>query len=117
MKMFCMILLATAATTSVAVSAENPTFDASASAIRDVVSGKTCIGKDVLTFGENITGAAGMFQRVGHPIGTYNIGHGTILIRRNEELHGHVTSVSVAGRMLYLSTGTYRCETSSSGLR
>lgn len=117
MKTFYMILLVAAATAPAAVSAENPTFNASASAIRNVVSGKTCIGKDILTFGENITGTAGTFQRAGRPIGTYNIGHGTIMIRRNEELHGHVTSVSEAGRMLYMSAGAYRCETSSSGLR
>ena len=60
-------------------------------------------------FGESAPGSAGMFERKGRPRGTYTVGYGTILIRRGQELHGHVTSVSVPNQVLYMSTGTFRC--------
>jgi hypothetical protein len=82
----------------------------SAEAIREVVSGKVCVGDDVLKFGRSAPGASGTFNRVGRPIGTYEIGYGTIQILRGQELHGHVASVSVRDHMLYMSTTTYRCE-------
>jgi hypothetical protein len=81
----------------------------SAAAIREAVSGKTCVGNDVLIFGESAAGSGGTYERVGRPSGSYSIGHGTILIRRGRDLHGHVTSVSVPDHMLYMSAESYRC--------
>jgi hypothetical protein len=104
-----MLLLVAAAVSPAVLSAQEGTVDGSAGAIRTVVSGKTCTGDDVLIFGQNVTGVAGTFERKGRPTGSYAIGYGTILIRRGQDLHGHVTSVSVPNKMLYLSTGTYRC--------
>lgn len=110
MRTLCMVLLASAATTApVILSAQEGAVDGSAAAIREVVSGKTCVGEDVLTFGESVPGSVGPFERIGRPVGTYKIGYGTILIRRGQDLHGHVTSASVIDRVLYMSTGTYRC--------
>jgi hypothetical protein len=85
------------------------TTEPSAAAIREVVSGKTCVGNDVLIFGESSPGFGGTYERVGRPTGNYSVGYGTILIRRGHDLHGHVTSVSVPDHMLYMSTETYRC--------
>jgi len=104
------VFLAAAATAPAAVCAQDVKFDGSAAAIRKVVAGKTCVGQDVLIFGEGGPGSAGTFMRVGRPAGTYDIGYGTILIHRGRDLHGHLTSVSVPDRMLYMSTGTYRCD-------
>lgn len=81
----------------------------SAEAIRAVVSGKTCVGTDVLTFGTSAQGAAGTYDRHGRPKATYSIGYGTILVRRDGSVHGHVASVSVPEHRLYLSASTYRC--------
>lgn len=81
----------------------------SAEAIRKVVSGKTCVGTDVLKFGESVRGSAGTYDHVGYTYATYSIGYGTILVRRDSSLHGHVATVSVPNHMLYLSTSTYRC--------
>jgi hypothetical protein len=103
------ILLVVATAAPVALSAQEETVDGSAAAIRTVVSGKTCTGEDVLIFGKSVPGSAGTFERKGRPDARYNIGYGTILIRRGQDLHGHVTSVSVPDRVLHMSTGTYRC--------
>jgi hypothetical protein len=104
MKMPIVIVLAAAT-----VSAQESSIDGSAAGIRNVVSGRTCLGDDVLTFGESARGSAGTFERSGRPAGSYNVGYGTILIRRGQDLHGHVTSVSPVDHVLYLSASTYRC--------
>jgi len=104
-----LILLTAVMAASAVVYAEEGAVDGTALAIRTVVSGKTCVGDDVLTFGKSTPGSAGTFERVGHPADTYSIGYGTILIRRDQNVHGHVASVSPSDRMLYLSTGAYRC--------
>jgi hypothetical protein len=106
--LFTALLIVTA--TPMTVSAEAPSIDGSAAAIRQVVSGKTCIGNGVLKFGESAFGSAGIYERVGLAKGTYSVGYGTILIRRNGSLHGHVTAVSVPDHILYMSNGTYRCQ-------
>lgn len=111
MKAHRMVLsLVTALLTPTVLSAQEVPVDGSAAAIRKVVSGKTCRGEDVLIFGEgSMPGSAGTFERQGQPKATYNVGYGTILIRRGQKLHGHVTSVSVLDNTLHLSAGTYRC--------
>jgi hypothetical protein len=96
--------------TPVVASAQGPVIDGSALAIQEVVSGKTCIGDDVLAFGKNIARSGGTFERSGRAKATYSIGYGTILIRRNGNLHSHVTSVFVPDQMLYMSSSTYHCE-------
>jgi len=98
-----------ALSTPAIASAQEVAIDGSAAAIREVVSGKTCVGEDILKFGESVVGLAGAFERIGRPEGAYAIGYGTILIRRGERLHGHVASVSVLDDRLYMSTETYRC--------
>lgn len=103
------IFLTAATAASGIVHAQEPAVDGSAQAIRKVISGKTCRGVDVVTFGESAAGLAGTFKRVGRPAGSYSVGYGTILIRREQDVHGHVASVSPHDRMLYLSTGTYHC--------
>ncbi|MBS0247353.1 MAG: hypothetical protein AB7P20_02455 [Rhizobiaceae bacterium] len=90
--------------------AQELTIDGTAAAIREVVSGKTCVGKDVLKFGESTVGSPGTFKRAGHSEARYAVGYGTILIRRGRDLHGHVTAVSVLDRKLYVSAETYQCE-------
>lgn len=109
MRVLPITLLIAATATSAALAAPEGTVDGSVAAIRQVVSGETCTGADVLIFGESAPGTAGTFERKGHPSGAYAVGYGTILIRRGQDLHGHVTSVSVADHVLYMSTGTYRC--------
>ena len=59
---------------------QDPNFDGSAAAIRKAVAGKTCVGQDVLTFGESGPGSPGTFKRIGRLTGTYEIGYDTILI-------------------------------------
>ena len=108
MKIPIAIVLAVATLASTAVSAQET--DGSAAAIRNVVSGRTCLGDDVLTFGESARGSGGTFERSGRPAGTYSVGYGTIMIRRGPDLHGHVTSVSPVDHVLYLSAGTYKCD-------
>ena len=110
MRATSIVFLAAASIAPAAASAQDLNFDGSAAAIRKVVAGRTCVGQDVLTFGESGPGLPGTFKRVGRPNGTYDIGYGTILIHRGHDLHGHVTSVSVPKRMLYMSTGTYQCD-------
>lgn len=83
--------------------------DGSAAAIREVISGKTCIGTDTLKFGKSAAGSPGTFERVGQPKGMYAVGYGTLLIRRGQELHGHVTAVSVSDHTLYVSAEAYQC--------
>lgn len=104
------VFLLVAATAAPAVlSAQEETVDGSAAAIRTVVSGKTCTGEDILIFGKSAPGSAGTFERKGRSNASYSVGYGTILIRRGQDLHGHVTSVSVPDHVLYMSTNTYRC--------
>ncbi len=107
MKTPWMILLITVV--AAVVSAQETAIDGSAVAIRTVVAGKTCQGDDALTFGKSAVGSPGTFERTGRPTGTYSVGYGTILVRRGEDLHGHVASVSPPDGMLYLGTATYRC--------
>jgi hypothetical protein len=102
------LVLATAASLAAAVSAQE-TIDGSAPAIRSVVAGHTCLGNDTLKFGASSPGVPGVFERNGRPAATYSIGYGTILVRRGDDVHGHVASVSPLDGTLYLSTGTYRC--------
>ena len=109
MRTSSIVLLAAVAGASAIVSAEEAPIDGSAAAIRAVISGKTCVGEDVLKFAESVSGAAGVFERAGRPPAIYAIGYGTIVIDRDGKLHSHVTSVSVPDRMLYMSTGKYRC--------
>jgi hypothetical protein len=109
MRMLSVTLLVAAAVTPAALFAKDRIFDGSAAAIRTVVSGRTCTGTDVITFGRGDTASAGTFERQGYPRASYNVGYGTILIRRGEDVHGHIASVNVPDSMLYLSTGTYRC--------
>lgn len=110
MRMPCMILVVaiTMSTPAIAFAQEIST-DGSAAAIRKVVSGKTCVGEDTLNFGESVVGAPAKFERSGRPEGAYAVGYGTILIRRDQDLHGHLASVSVPNGTLYMSAGTYRC--------
>ena len=99
MRKLYMVLLGAATITAPALgAAPESTVTGSAATIRSVVSGKTCVGEDTLTF-----------ERSGRATGTYSIGYGTVLIRRGKDLHGHVTSVSAQDHLLYMSTGTYRC--------
>ena len=112
MRGLSVVLLVAATAVPAGLSAQEKTVVGSAAAIRTVVSGKVCIGQeqDVLIFGKSVPGSAGTFERKGRRKGSYSVGYGTILIRRDQDLHGHVTSVSVPDHMLYMSTGTYRCE-------
>lgn len=111
MRKLYMVLLGAATITAPALgAAPESTVTGSAAIIRSVVSGKTCVGEDTLTFGESVPGSPGTFERSGRATGTYSIGYGTVLIRRGKALHGHVTSVSAQDHLLYMSTGTYRCE-------
>lgn len=109
MRGLSVILLVAATAAPAVLFAQEGAVDGSAAAIRTVVSGKICTGQDVLVFGMSVPGSAGTFERKGRRSGSYSIGYGTILIRRAQDLHGHVTSVSVPNHMLYMSTGTYRC--------
>lgn len=104
-----MIFLVAATAAPAVLAAQEETVDGSATAIRRVVSGQTCTGADVLVFGESGPGSAETFGTQGSPNGIYTIGYGTILIRRGQDLHRHVTSVSVSDHVLHMSTGTYRC--------
>jgi hypothetical protein len=95
--------------TAAAAHAQETPIEGSAAAIRSVVSGKTCVGDDILRFAEIGPGASGVFERTGHAAAIYAVGNGTILIERDGKLHSHVTSVSVRDHMLYMSTSRYRC--------
>ena len=105
-----LILSAIIVTNAGVLSAQNALFEASATAIHEVVSGKTCVGDDLLIFGERDTRTSGKYERVGRAPGAYQIGYGTILILRDQELHSHVATVSQPDHMLYMSTGKYRCD-------
>ena len=110
MRTVCMtVAVVSILSASAITSAQELAVDGSTAAIREVVSGKICTGADTLKFGESTAGASGTFARLGRPEGRYAIGYGTILIRRGEDLHGHVTSVSVSDGRLYVSTETYQC--------
>jgi hypothetical protein len=102
-------VLAASMTVSVIASAQQTNYTGSEAAIREIVSGHTCKGKDILKFGAIAPGTAGRFERAGRPIADYTVGYGTILIRRGGKLHGHVTAVSVDDHMLYMSGDPYRC--------
>lgn len=82
-----------------------------AAEIRRIVSGKTCLGSNgsVLNFGISAPGSPGTFARAGRIPGTYQIGYGTLLIKRGSELHSHVVSVSVNGSQLHLGGESFRC--------
>jgi hypothetical protein len=95
--------------TSFVVSAQETDIDRSAQAIRAVVAGKKCVGVDVLAFGTSSAGVPGTFERANNSTAMYAVGYGTIMVRRGEEVHGHVASVSPLNGMLYLSKNTYRC--------
>lgn len=107
--LYIVVVAIIALSTRAITSAQEIATGGSAAAIREVVSGKTYVGTDTLKFGESIVGSPGTFERIGRPEGAYAIGYGTILIRRGQRLHGHVTSVSVIDHRLYMSTETYRC--------
>lgn len=89
--------------------AQKAPFEASAAAIHEVISGKTCVGDDLLIFGERDPKTSGSYERIGRPPGAYQIGYGTILILRGRDLHSHVATVSLEDHMLYMSTNKYRC--------
>lgn len=109
MKTPCMVIaIATLAVPAIA-SASEVVIDGSAAAIREVISGKTCTGDDVLIFGEITRGTDGTYDRRGSTSATYSIGYGTILVNRDRKLHGHLASVSVSDHMLYMSTNKYQC--------
>lgn len=104
-----LIFVAAIFTNAAVLSARHAPFEASAAAIQEVISGKTCVGDDLLIFGERDSRTNGKYERVGQPPGAYQIGYGTILIARGRELHSHVATVSVGDRMLYMSAGKYKC--------
>lgn len=110
MKVPCIVVVVAAMAAPAIASAQDIAIAGSVDAIRQVVSGKTCVGEDVLIFGESIRGAGGTYERLGRAKAIYSIGYGTILIRRDQDLHGHVASVSVPDHMLFMSTSKYRCE-------
>jgi hypothetical protein len=103
------VACATVVATCFVATAQESDIDGSAQAIRTVIAGKKCVGLDILAFGKSAAGVPGTFERTDSPAATYAVGYGTILIRRGEEIHGHVASVSPQNRMLYLSKGAYRC--------
>lgn len=109
MRTSAIVVLAATMTVSAIASAQQAIYDGSGAAIREVISGHTCEGKDILKFGAITPGTAGSFERAGSPIADYIVGYGTILIRRGDKLHGHVTAVSVRNHMLYLSGDRYQC--------
>jgi hypothetical protein len=98
------VLIASGLLIPTLVFAQEASVDGSATAIRKVIAGKTCVGDDVLVFKET-----GKFERTGSPNGAYSVGYGTILIRRGQDVHGHLTSVSVRDQLLHMSTSTYQC--------
>lgn len=109
MRKSSIVALAATMTVSAIASAQQTIYTGSEVAIRKIVSGHTCKGKDILRFGAIAPGESGRFERSGRPIARYAVGYGTILIRRGGKLHGHVTAVSVHDNMLYLSGDPYHC--------
>ena len=97
------ILAAVIFTPTSDLTAQNTPFEASAAAIHDVISGKKCVGDDLLIFGKREPKTSGRYERVGRPPGAYQIGYGTIMILRGQELHSHVATVSVTDHMLFMS--------------
>lgn len=110
MRILPLIFAATILTDAGALGTQNAPFEASAAAIHKVISGKTCVGDDLLIFGQRNSKASGSYFRVGRPPGIYQIGYGTILILRGKELHSHVATVSLEDHILYMSTSKYRCD-------
>jgi len=108
-KSFFLIPTAVIAGFSQAASAQSVQFEASAAAIDEVISGKTCVGGDVLKFGEHSAKTSGHYERIGRPPGRYETGYGTILIKRGNDLHSHVATVSVKDHILYMSVDKYLC--------
>jgi hypothetical protein len=94
---------------SEALPVQHVLFEASAAAINQVIAGKTCVGDDVLIFGEHAPGTSGEYERVGRAPGLYQVGYGTLLIKRNKDLHSHVATVSVEDHILYMSASRYVC--------
>lgn len=109
MRKSSVVALAATMTVSAIASAQQTIYTGSEVAIREIVSGHICKGKDVLRFGAITPGESGRFERTGRPIADYTVGYGTILIRRGGKLHGHVTAVSVHDHMLYMSGDPYQC--------
>lgn len=109
------VVVTASAIATPAIAAEPDIISGCAAAIRDVVSGKTCVGADVLKFGKALAGSFATFERIGRRKGTYTVGYGTILIQRGHSLHGHVTSVSETAHKLYMSKETYQCEPGTRG--
>ena len=109
MRKSAIVALAATMSVSAIASAQQTIYSGSEVAIREIISGHTCKGKDILKFGAITAGMAGRFERAGSPIADYTVGYGTILIRRAGKLHGHVTAVSVRDHMLYLSGDPYQC--------
>ena len=109
MRILPFIFAAAILTLPVDLPAQNVPFEASARAIHEVISGKKCVGDDLLIFGERDPKTSGSYERVGQPPGEYQIGFGTILILRDGRLHSHVATVSLEDHMLYMSADKYRC--------
>ena len=103
------VFVATMFSVSAVASAGHTGFNASSEAIKAVISGKTCVGSNTLRFGTANPDNSGRFERTGQRPAEYHVGEGTIMILRNGALHGHVTSVSVRNRMLYMGLGRYQC--------
>lgn len=84
---------------------------ADAAEIRRTISGKTCFGPNgrEIRFGDSTPDSPGTFIRVGVTPGTYQIGYGTLLVKRGKELHSHVVVVSLEGSQLHLGGNAYRC--------
>lgn len=84
---------------------------ADAAEIRRAVSGKTCFGPNgsVLSFGDSTPDSPGTFTRVGLAPGTYQIGYGTLLVKRGKDLHSHVVVVSLQGGQFHLGGQVYQC--------
>ena len=103
MRKLYMLLLGAATITAPALgAAPESTVTGSAATIRSVVSGKTCVGEDTLTF-----------ERSGRATGTYSYR----LIRRGKDLHGHVTSVSAQDHLLHEHLHLPLCEVESMAAR
>ena len=110
MRILPFIFAAAILTLPVDLPAQKAPFEASAKAIHEVISGKKCVGDDLLIFGERDPKTSGSYERVGQPRGAYQIGYGTILILRGGRLHSHVATVSLEDHMLYMSADKYRCD-------
>lgn len=109
MRLVCACLFGVSAISMPSAASSLHAVSGSASAIQKVISGKTCVGPDVIEFGKASLGSPGSFERAGHPQGNYTVGYGTILIDQGNSLHGYVAAVSSRKHDLYMSTHTYVC--------